>query len=147
VYSELMCPLSLSFIALIHSPGSSYPLEPALVYLTSTASNFSPEACLQLTSRLLQEAQICARNEAPAVYSIAQLLLDRPDEMIEILKSEWHYVSVNSLGLLSSDWTSRVRFAAGKFCAVHRSPDFQAHLDMGFGGTVLEYEDDHCCLV
>lgn len=67
--------------------GSSYPLEPALVYLTSTAGNIPPEACLQLTSRLLQEAQICARDEAPAVYSIAQLLLDRPDEMIEILKN------------------------------------------------------------
>ncbi|GFG32216.1 hypothetical protein Cfor_02033 [Coptotermes formosanus] len=66
--------------------GSSYPLEPALMYLTTTASNFPPEACLQLTSRLLQEAQICARNEAPAVYSVAQLLLDHPDEMIEILK-------------------------------------------------------------
>lgn len=25
--------------------------------------------------------------------------------------------------------------------------DFQAHLDGGFWGTVLEYEDDHCCLV
>jgi len=115
MYSELMCPLSLPFIALIHSPGSSYPFEPALVYLTSTASNIPPEACLQLTSRLLQEAQICARDEAPAVYSIAQLLLDRPDEMIEILKSEWHYVPVNSIGLLSSDWTSGVKLLQGSF--------------------------------
>jgi hypothetical protein len=77
------------------------------MYLTTTASNFPPEACLQLTSRLLQEAQICARNEAPAVYSVAQLLLDHPDEMIEILKSEWHYVPVNPLGLFSSDCRKR----------------------------------------
>jgi hypothetical protein len=64
---------------------------------------------------LLQEAQICARDEAPAVYSIAQLLLDRPDEMIEILKSEWHYLPVNSVGLLSSDWTSGVKLLQGSF--------------------------------
>jgi hypothetical protein len=120
-----MCPLSLPFIALINSPGSSYPLEPALVYLTSTASNFPPEACLRLTSRLLQEAQICARDEAPAVYSIAQLLLDRPDEMIEILKSEWPYVPINSLGLLSSDWTSGFKFTAGKFYVHHVRQTFR----------------------
>jgi hypothetical protein len=119
MYSELMFPVSLPFIALIHSPGSSYPLEPALVYLTTTASNFPPEACLQLTSRLLQEAQICARDEAPAVYSVAQLLLDHPDEMTEILKSEWHYVPVHSLGLLSSNWTSGVKFAAEMFSVHH----------------------------
>jgi hypothetical protein len=64
---------------------------------------------------LLQEAQICARDEAPAVYAIAQLLLDRPDEMIEILKSEWHYVPVNSIGLLNSDWTSGVKLLQGSF--------------------------------
>jgi hypothetical protein len=134
VYGELMFPLSYCFIALIHSPGSSYPLEPALVYLTTAASNFPPEARLQLTSRLLQEAQICARDEAPAVYSIAQLLLDRPNEMIEILKSEWHCVPVNSLGLPSSGWTSGVKFAVWMF-SVHL--DFQTFIP--FSHWYLQY--------
>ncbi|KAJ4436719.1 hypothetical protein ANN_16851 [Periplaneta americana] len=68
--------------------GSCYPLEPALVYLTTSASRFPPIASLRLTSRLLQEAQICAKDEIPAVYTIAQLLLDHPDEMVELLRDK-----------------------------------------------------------
>lgn len=68
--------------------GSQYPLEPALVYLTTTANYFPPEARLRLTSRLLEEAKMCARDEVPAVYTLAQLLLDHPDEMCHLLKGK-----------------------------------------------------------
>jgi hypothetical protein len=58
------------------------------VYLTTVADNFPVEMCLRLTGRLLQEAQFHARDEAPAVYSLADLLLNHQDEMIELLKGE-----------------------------------------------------------
>jgi hypothetical protein len=35
--------------------------------------------------------------------------------MIEILKSEWHYVPVNSIGLLSSEWTYGVKLLHGSY--------------------------------
>ncbi|KAJ9592058.1 hypothetical protein L9F63_001397, partial [Diploptera punctata] len=68
--------------------GSQYPSEPALIYLTTSANYFPPEARLRLTSRLLEEAQMCAKDEVPAVYTLAQLLLDHPDEMCHILKGK-----------------------------------------------------------
>jgi hypothetical protein len=76
------------------------------VYLTTAASYVPAEACLQLTGRLLQEAQICARNEAPAVYSIAQLLLDHPDEMVELIKGERHHAhfKLRSEVFMVRDW-------------------------------------------
>jgi hypothetical protein len=58
------------------------------VYLSTLADNFPAKACLRLTGRLLQEAQICAKDETPAVYSVADLLLSHQDEMIELLKGE-----------------------------------------------------------
>ena len=66
--------------------GSQYPLEPALVYLTTTANYFPPDARLRLSSRLLEEAKLCARDEIPAVYTLAQLLIDNSDEMSHLLK-------------------------------------------------------------
>jgi hypothetical protein len=83
-YSVLVYPFS----GLIHSPGSRYPLEPPLLYLTTAADNFPAEMCLRLTGRLLQEAQIHTRDEAPAVYPVADLLLNHEDEMVELLKGE-----------------------------------------------------------
>jgi hypothetical protein len=56
------------------------------VCLSTAADNFPAEACLQLTGRLLQEAQVCARDKVPAVYSLADLLLSSQDEMVELLK-------------------------------------------------------------
>jgi hypothetical protein len=58
------------------------------VYLTTAADNFPAEMCLQLTGRLLQEAQIHTRDEAPAVYPVVDLLLNHQDEMVEFLKCE-----------------------------------------------------------
>jgi hypothetical protein len=58
------------------------------VYLSTAADNFPAEACLQLTGRLLQEAQVCAHDGAPSVYSVADLLLSHQDEMVALLKGE-----------------------------------------------------------
>jgi hypothetical protein len=64
------------------------------VYLTAAENSIPAEACLRLTSRLLQEAQMHARDETPAVYSVADLLLNHQDEMVELLKGEWHFVHI-----------------------------------------------------
>jgi hypothetical protein len=63
-------------------------MEPPLVYLTTVADNFPAEMCLKLTGRLLQEACIYAKNETPAVYALAYLLLNHQDEIVELLKGE-----------------------------------------------------------
>ncbi|PSN50333.1 putative ATP-dependent RNA helicase DHX57 [Blattella germanica] len=69
--------------------GSQYPFEPALVYLTTPSNKFPPEARLRLTNRLLEEARVCASNETPAVYTIAQLLIDFHDEIGHLLKGKF----------------------------------------------------------
>jgi hypothetical protein len=82
--------------ALIYSPGSRYPLEPPLLYLTTSADNFPAEMCLRLTGRLLKEAQIHAQNETPAVYSVADLLMNHQVEIVELLRGEWHFVHIQA---------------------------------------------------
>ncbi|XP_067011833.2 putative ATP-dependent RNA helicase DHX57 isoform X2 [Anabrus simplex] len=66
--------------------GSKYPLEPACVYLSTSAPRVPASACLSLSQRLLEEAKLCAQDEQPCVYMVTQLLIDQTQEMLRIIK-------------------------------------------------------------
>jgi hypothetical protein len=101
--------------------GSHYPLEPALVYLSTAGDNFPAEACLQLARRLLHEAQVCTRDKAQAVYCLVDLLLSSQDEMVELLKD-------NSVTLLDSGCPlfSTLASSAEETCGKVQDPDATA---------------------
>ncbi|GLH09540.1 Dosage compensation regulator [Gryllus bimaculatus] len=66
--------------------GLCYPAESPLIYLSTNCPKVPADACLRLARRLQQEAMNCSQSEQPCVYTVTQILLEKQEEMLEILK-------------------------------------------------------------
>ena len=66
--------------------GNQYPKESPLVALTALSDDFPKESCLRITRRILKEARDNAVNGLPSVFELIDLMLNRQDEIIRVVK-------------------------------------------------------------
>ena len=63
-------------IELRFKDGCKYPHDPVIVTLSTPMTKFPRSACMKITARLMEESINCAKDGAPATFSIVSLLED-----------------------------------------------------------------------
>lgn len=71
--------------------GSRYPLEPALVCLSTTSTRFPTSASLRLSGKLCALSKEHAQFQAPYIYSLAQVLVDQSTEIVAMLADSYEF--------------------------------------------------------
>ncbi|XP_014253741.1 putative ATP-dependent RNA helicase DHX57 [Cimex lectularius] len=66
--------------------GCQYPLEVPLVSLISKSSDFPANTCLRITHRLMCEAHKSMKLQQPCIFILVDLLCNRQEEILNLLK-------------------------------------------------------------